>query len=40
MRKKLVQKLRNILRGRGVDHIKITLDVEGLGGPKKDYIIF
>ena len=36
-----MQKLRNLLGG---DHQKITLDYRGegggLGGPKKDYVIF
>ena len=39
-----MQKLCNLLGGRGGDHQKITLDYRGegggLGGPKKDYVIF
>ena len=42
-----MQKLRNLLGGRGGGHQKITLDYRGeggrgggLGGPKKDYVIF
>ena len=39
-----MQKLRNLFRGRGGGHQKITLDYRGrgggLGGPKKDYVIF
>ena len=44
MHRKLVQRLGNILGGRGGGHQKITLDYRGegggLGGPKKDYVIF
>ena len=40
-----MQKLRNLLGGRGGGHQKITLDYRGEGGgglegPKKDYVIF
>ena len=39
-----MQKLRNLLVGRGGGHQKITLDYRGEGGglrgPKKDYVIF